>query len=380
MSTIRKFALGALAASISMGVMADEAKKADDQKIDGIQYSLPVGPMYDPDFDFALAAIPTALYQFDEESRPSYTKLTVVYGSTDNKNVGLETDNYFLNDKVRFWNYFGYTDATMTMQDILELQGLQDASLISKTDFGSLSYQVIDDLFLGVSWNYSESTVQRSSGTHEAHAVNLPDNTVKQYGLVLNYDKRDNTFMPTKGMYLEANFWKTSHESTGSEEKYFVKPHGLWMDNQAVKGTVNNDYKYKTLKLESRFYQPISEATTVAYRAKALYNTDKAPTHAVDLSQVAQGFSREVVGRSVVAAETQLRHWLNNDWGLVGGVAVGKAFNPNDKDKDGLYIAGTLGLRYMLVPESKLALRIDLTQSNQKEEKTLLYFRVGEAF
>ncbi len=71
---------------------------------------------------------------------------------------------------------------------------------------------------------------------------------------------------------------------------------------------------------------------------------------------------------------------MNDKWCVATGVAVARGIHPNAKEKNGLFYAGTIGIRYMLIPKTKLALRIDLTQSNQDDEAIRFYFRAGETF
>ncbi|MRI32595.1 hypothetical protein EOPP23_06290 [Endozoicomonas sp. OPT23] len=372
--------MGALAAAVSAtmcaGVSAEEKKELAAGEIKTV---FPVGPMYDPDFDFAITALPTLLNKFDDDSSTSWTRITAVYGSTGNKNIGLGNDWYFGGNKFNFKNYLGYTDINFTEQDYFYKQGLQDVDTVMKSANGSFAYQILDNVYAGVSWDINQNEIQRKSGgDFKALANNLPDNDVTNYGFYLNYDDRNHKMMPTEGMFLEANLWKVKREATGGADSYCVNTDTCFPLPAAQ--SPNQTYRYETVKLDGRYYKPLSEMTTFASRLSVLYNTDEAPNTAANLSRVAQGFSREVLGRGAVAVEGQYRHWFNSKWGVVGGLSLAKALDANDSDKDGMYYAGTLGLRYMLVPESNLALRVDLTQSNQEEEGTLLYFRVGESF
>ncbi|MRI32589.1 hypothetical protein EOPP23_06260 [Endozoicomonas sp. OPT23] len=364
-SSVRNFALGALAAAISLGVLADDAVKAEQKGMDGIEWKLPAGPMYDPDFDFALAAIPTAAYKLDENSRDSFTKLTMVYGSNDNWNVGLETDNFFINDKVRFLNYVGYTDASFN-RNIVGM-GLQQLATTTISDWGNLSYEVIDNIYAGVSWNYSITEFDRD-GTNPSSmlAKYRPDVTSTAYGLFLNYNTRNSEFFPTSGSYVKLDLQKTSLEK-----------------EKAAIPTENGDFDFNTLKLDARYYYPLAEQTTLALRGGLLMNSSDAPKTATTLMNVVRNFhglTREVQARGGVTGEINVRHWFNDKWGMSAGLTVAQGLDTNEAKKDGIYKVAMVGLRYKLIPESNLSLRIDVTQSNQDDENSLLFFRVGEAF
>nr|MDT0252618.1 BamA/TamA family outer membrane protein [Endozoicomonas sp.] len=374
--TIRSFAYGAIAASISLGAVATEdASNTDKEKIEGIQWSLPAGPMYDPDFDFGLAAIPTALHQFDAGSRPSFTKMTAVYGSNDNWNLGFETDYYLLNDKVRFLNYLGYTDAVFTLFDPDITQSLQKYATISVSDWGNLSYEVVDNVHTGVSWNYSNVEMTERKLAEPLHLANMSsDDTLMQYGLYLNYSTRDNNFYPTTGAYVDVQLMKSHLKK---ENAVIPNDYSTFISNP------NGKFNFETLKIDARYYYPLSNQTTLALRGGLKYNTNEAPKDLTVLNDVVrdfQGLSREVTARSAVSGEAYVRHWFNDSWGMSTGLMAAQGIDTNVADQDGVYFAGMIGIRYMLIPESNLSLRIDLTQSNQKEEGTLLYFRVGEAF
>ncbi len=377
---VRPFVMGALAVavagSLSAGVSAEEKKELAAGEIKTI---FPIGPMYDPDFDFAIVALPTMLNKFDDKSSTSWTRITAVYGSNDNKNIALGNEWYFGENKFKFRNYLGFNDVEITQQDYFYKQGLQDVGTETTSVWGNFSYQILNDIYAGVSWDISSTEMQRNTGgTYQTLVNNLPDNDVKNVGLYLNYDARNHKMMPTDGMFLEANLWKVKREATGGADKFCINASTCYP--LPAGKSPNQTYRYETVKLDGRYYKSLDAETTLAGRMSVVYNTDEAPNTAAVFSRIAQGFSREVLGRGAVALEGQYRRWFNSKWGAVGGLAIAKALDANSKDMDGLYYAGTLGLRYMLVPESNLALRIDLTQSNQEEEGTLLYFRVGESF
>ncbi|MRI33309.1 hypothetical protein EOPP23_09970 [Endozoicomonas sp. OPT23] len=373
MSTIRKFALGALAASISMGVMAEDAAKTakdGNAKIDGAQFSMPAGPMYDPDFDFAVAAIPTMVNQFDEGSRPSFTKFTMVYGSNDNWNLGFETDYYFLNDNWRFLNYLGYTDADFTLS--AENGQLNPFNTVSVTDWGSLTYKVTDSMYAGLAWKYSQLEMGGRDPSDYTNLTNYAtDDTTVQFGPEINYNTRDNKFYPTSGAYVKVNLFKTKLDK-----------------EKSLLGIRDGEFEYETVKIDARHYTPLSEKTTLAFRGGLEYNTSEAPDKAVTLNGTVrdfQGLSREGTAHSAVTGEAYVRHWFNDKWGMSTGVVVAKGFGGFDDQvkeagTDKTYMAGVVGVRYMLIPESKLSLRIDFSYNNQEDENSLLYFRVGEAF
>ena len=389
--TLKTFAVTALAAAVSFNAFAgDDGKAVESEKIEGIEYGIGAGPMYDPDFDFGVSLNPSLAYQFDT-SKASSTNAMAIYGSNDNWNVGVDNYWYLFDNRLKAQFYASYTDASdLTFFDPFVTGRVQPIAVKTIDTRGHLTYRIFENAYIGPSFRFTKRTNERNADPAYL-GNNSADNKLKQFGVFFSFDSRDYQYAPTRGFYFEAEYLKSDDSSFGSEATSIVgkvncsdfKPgQGYEQCVEGLRSMINMESKFETLRLDARTYKALSPQTTLAFRASAVLNSKEAPKNATVMDQTGTslGFTREVEARSVVGAQAQIRHWLNDQWGVASGIAVGRGIHLNAEDKDGVYYAGSIGLRYMLIPKTKLALRIDLTQSNQEDEATLLYFRVGETF
>ncbi|MCG7587601.1 BamA/TamA family outer membrane protein [Photobacterium sp. OFAV2-7] len=370
----------AVIAGLTSGMaIADEPASKEDQ---GVRFTVPVGPFYDPIFDLAGSVIPTLTYETTPGAKTSKTSFYGIYGTNGNWVTKVASDTYFGSNSD--WYLFAdatYTYAKLDVENFMRffgIPGISDAPVVEVEQNtirleGALSYQFAKDLYIGPSAIYISTEFERDS-SHPFSTVNMiTDKETTGYGIALTYDKRNNTLTPTNGFYVDIDAKMIEEENEGGAAIPAIPgllPGGF---------TLNGTNEYDNVQLDLRYYQPFSDATTLAWRAKADWNSDDATETTTNISNVAHGFTMEVGGRSAIGTDFQLRHWVSDKVGVVGMVSVAQPID-NTSGEDDVHYAGGLGVRYMLVPEDKLSMRLDVTYNDQEDDNVLVFFNVGETF
>ncbi|MGF1760954.1 outer membrane protein assembly factor [Photobacterium sagamiensis] len=370
-----------LLAGVIAGICSGSAVAADDSSTteakEGVRFAVPIGPFYDPIFDLAGSVIPTMLYETTPGAKTSSTKLFGIYGTNGNWVVRAESNNYFgANSDWLVTGMGNYTYAKLDVMDFMGLSGSptveveQDTLIIE----GTVQYQIFEDAYFGPAFSYTETEFTRDDPNPFGSINMITDKTITSYGAVFTFDNRDNEQTPTSGYFAKIQANQLEVENTnGAVIPDFVPVMGGF--------SLNGDEKYANVKADFRTYAPIGDDTTFAFRAKAHWNDDEAQTTVASLDSVAYGFTMEIAGRSAIGTDLQLRHWLTEKVGVVGTVGLAKAIDVNETTgDDSVHYAVGGGLRYMLVPEDKLSMRLDVTYNDQEEDNVLVFFNVSEAF
>ncbi|PSW10295.1 hypothetical protein C9J01_18975 [Photobacterium rosenbergii] len=412
---MKKLLLTGLIASVFSGAVYADA--IDDKKAEqeGVRFNTAIGPFYDPIFDFAGSVIPTLTYEIGDATKTSRTSLYGIYGSNGNWVAKVNTTNYLGSENQ--WKIFAdatYTYAKLDVMNFMRFgQGLDAVQALSPDAAGfagisdsptveveqttlrfegDIGYQVIEDLYIGPSWIYVDTEFDRDSSAPEYGTINMiTDKELTGYGIKVEYDKRSNPLTPLSGFYVSVNAQTIEVENTNGSVVGDLSAAADFLDGmgqqeaaaglRGVQGmTLNGTDEYENVKADLRYYTPISDSTTFAWRGMANWNSEDAPTTLATLDSVATGFTMEIAGRSSYGTDFQLRHWLTNDIGIVGGVAFAKAQDVGTGGDDDIHYSGTVGFRYMLAPEDGLSMRLDITYNDQEEDNVLAFFNVGESF
>ncbi|MRI33305.1 hypothetical protein EOPP23_09950 [Endozoicomonas sp. OPT23] len=162
--TLKSFVVTTLAAAVSFSTFAaDDTKTVDSEKIEGIEWGIGGGPMYDPDFDFGVTVTPSLAYLFDT-SKASSTNAMAAHGSNKNWNVGVDNYWYMFDDRVKAQFYAAYTDAAdLTFFDPFVTKRVQPIAVQTISSRGHLVYQVFENAYIGPSFRFNKRTNERDS-------------------------------------------------------------------------------------------------------------------------------------------------------------------------------------------------------------------------
>lgn len=361
----------------SQAEQATHENLASDSK-SGLSYSVPVGPFYDPLIGGGLAVIPTAIYTIDEGAKPSSTSLTLMYSTSSSWVAQFASENYFGSDsqwmidtslnfgyaEIDFVNFMGGSGIPgVSTSPVAELH--QDSIEFNLT----AAYKVFNKTYFGPFIEYKKYTQERFESSPFASSNMLPDGEELNFGVTLTYDDRNELFNTSDGLYISLNARQVEREDTGGN---ILQTPNFTLD-------MNGEKSYLQLVSDIRYYQPITEDTSFAVRSKIQYKGDEASETASTLYAVANGFTHESGGRSAAGLDLELRHWFTDKIGMVGGISAGKAIDTGDRDDDVLF-AGIVGLRYMILPEHGLAVRLDAAYNTQDQDNVIGYFNVGHTF
>ena len=388
---MKKLILAGVIAAICSGsaVAADDIKTEDNK---GVRFNTAIGPFYDPIFDFAGSVIPTFTYEIGDATKTSSTKLFGIYGTNGNWVLKSESENYFgaNND----WYVFGdltYTYAKLDVENFMKFGqsipafpgsgfvGIDSSPTVEveqntiKFD-AAVAYQVLPDFYIGPSFEYTVTEFERDSGAPAWGTVNMiTDKERIGYGIRGTLDKRNNMFTPTKGMYAKVDVKTVEVENTDGAVIPNLGP--------AFPGlTLNGTEEFENVVADLRYYLPLGSQTTLAWRGQVNWNSDEAAKTSTSIEKVAHGFTMEISGRYAYGTDLQLRHWLTDKIGVVGGASLAQAKDRMNDANDDVHYAGNVGVRYMLNPADGLSMRLDVAYNDQEDDNLVVFFNVGETF
>lgn len=406
---MKKLILAGIIASIcSSAAMADAIDDKKEEQ-EGVRFNTAIGPFYDPIFDFAGSVIPTLTYEIGDATKTSTTSLYAIYGSNGNYVGKVNSTNYFgRNNDWKVFGDFTYTYAKLDVMNFMRFgkdlneglkaasggflkidgfEGITDSPAIEVEQNtirieGDVSYQIFEDVYLGPSFLYVQTEFERDDGAAEYGSINMiTDKDLTAYGVKLELDKRSNRFTPTSGMYFSINALTVEVENTEGAVVDLGMAAGLDPALDAIDGmTLNGTDEYENIKADLRYYMPLGASTTFAWRGMANWNSEDAPKTLSTLDSVAGGFTMEIAGQSSYGTDFQLRHYMTESLGVVGGLALAKAQDVGPGGDDSIHYAVTGGLRYMLAPEDGLSMRLDIAYNDQEDDNVVAFFNVGETF
>ncbi len=237
---------------------------------------------------------------------------------------------------------------------------------------GYMAYQEVmfrlggSNFFLGGNYSYVDNTIKSNSDRILGKLINHfePDIKMGSLAAIVQYDSRDTTFTPSKGLFAKAtlrrfdenfggaqNFWRN-----GAKAFYFIPALdsliiGLRAEGESVSASDND-------------YIPIFAYPSIVMRGVP---------------------AMRYQGEHMLMGELQLRWEFVNRWNLVGFGGVGKTFG---SDSAGLidtsfsdapvHPAGGLGFRYELARKFGLWGGMDFATS--EENNFAFYFTMGSAW
>ncbi|MBW3694571.1 hypothetical protein EK599_02635 [Vibrio sp. T187] len=358
-------------ASLAFDVEAKKKSEEDKQS----QWRVIAIPFYDPSVDAGLSIVPIYSFYADDTSDTSSTlSATLTYTRNDSYYFKGNTDLLLNGDSIRFVSEFGYSYTNF------ELLNTIDTIQEDITFDGSSYFKIHDNMFLGLGLNYSSSRFNAEKRIDKAllRILGFNNEYESDTGAKLSFlwDAREHYYYPYHGFLFELSY----------------EDHASWLGNDA-------DAAYSSLFSDYRLFHSISQddnhILASKWVARYLLDAENAPSSAYTTygrqgRDVQRGF---VVGDYVASHMTNLEleyrysikdtsSQILNNLSIVTLAGVGKVFGKQivgpDKsfsESDTLSMVG-LGLRYRLMRQERINVRMDITYNNENE--VLAYFSLGE--
>lgn len=320
---------------------------------------------YTPETAFGFGGISIATFHLENEpreTRPSSVQLGASYTTKDQILVYAPFEFYKDAERWRlegelgfykyFYNFFGVGINSREEDEETYEVTFPRARL-------SLLREIKPGLFLGLGYQFDafNNLKIEEGGILEASEVpGKRDGTVSNVGLLAFYDTRDDIFFPTKGVFIQGNFF-TSSELLGSS------------------------FNYSKFELDSRYYRKVGRRQVVAANLFLSGSTSETPFY--DLYYLGSRRTRGINNRrfqdnSEVSLAVEYRFPIAGRFGgavfgSTGTVApdLGQAFSSAYKNAAGA------GLRYIFNKRDGVRIRVDYGLSREGGN---FYFTIKEAF
>ena len=272
---------------------------------------------------------------------------------------------YWLEDSIRSTTAAGLINVNMNFYPVGDI-GI-DLNIHGYMAYQELMFRIAEsNFFLGANYAYINNTIKANNNTKLADIINQFEPEIKMGGLaaIVQYDSRDSTFTPSKGLFAKATI-RRFDESFGGKQNF-------WRNGA-----------------KAFYFIPATSSLVVGLRAEGEYahttSDGNIPIYSYP-SIVMRGIpAMRYQGEKMVLAEMQLRWELIHRWNLVAFGGAGKAFG---SDSGGLidssfseapaHPAGGLGFRYELARKFGLWSGMDFATS--EERNFAFYFTVGSAW
>lgn len=165
---------------------------------------------------------------------------------------------------------------------------------------------------------------------------------ISRLGLLVDYDKRDNTFTPNKGIRFKA--------SIGASEDF-----------------LGSDYNYISMNTIALAYIPISNTITSGFRLEYQQICGDAPFYTLPFIDMRGIPAMRYQGDVVTFAETEWRWDFTSRYSLVGFAGLGNAFSSkNNLETSSWKSSGGMGARYLMARKLKLRMGVDIARGPEE--------------
>lgn len=324
---------------------------------------LPI-PQSSPVLGFGVTLIGMALYNPNNSDRPWVTGVGAMKAGSSHV-VGVMQQANLMQNRLRLLAGYMRADLDLRFYGIGAAAGDRDSSIpLNQSGRGGVVqalYQVGNHWFAGLRYQnmHMKSSIDLSRTPLLGTVISEADLRLRtaSLGPAFEYDSRDDSFYPTKGVSAKANL-------------NFFSPN------------VGSDVSFRHLSASWNQYWRYSSNTVVAARVSGCAVGGQVPFTNLcmygmnnDLRGYSTGQYRD---RAMITAQTEMRWRLSPRWGIVafvGAGAIGPSFAELPSQKILPSIGG--GLRWQASKDYKLNISIDVafTKGNNA-----VYLYAGEAF
>lgn len=320
---------------------------------------------YTPETAFGFGGLGIATFWLKGESRNTRTSSTQLGISYTTKNQFLlyapfefygDNERWRLLGELGFYKYF-YNFYGVGIDSKLENEETYEVTFPRARI--SLLREVLPNFSVGLGYEldaFSNLKIEEGGILEASDVVGKHDGTVSNIGLLAFYDTRDNIFFPTKGLYIQGNFF-TSVKILGAT------------------------YNYSKFELDSRYYQKVGKKQVLA--ANLFLGNSGEGTPFYDLyylgSKRSRGYdNRRFMDNAELNFALEYRFPIAGRFGgavfgSTGTVApdLGKTFSSAYKNAAGV------GLRYIINKRDGVRIRVDYGRTTEGGN---FYFTIKEAF
>jgi len=249
----------------------------------------------------------------------------------------------YLNDRIRYLGAVGYVSPNLTFyrnkDDVFD--GEYEFNLKGFFIFQEFLYRIKKEVpfFMGLNYAYFDNTINFKTGLEFPGLEELEYNTsLGGLNTSFLYDKRDNSFTPTKGI--------NSALEVGNFGTYFGGDSDFW-------------------NIESRTYvyaPVVKDKLFSGYRLQIASKWGDVPFYARPFISLRGIPALRYQGENVLTAETEWRWNVVKRWSLVGFIGAGDAMKYYSDFGKNLKVAGGTGFRYLLAKQYGLHAGIDVAR------------------
>ena len=305
------------------------------------------------------------LYRLDEESAKSQLQVGGQYSNTDSVTVFVR-NNAFLKGNDIISN-----TALLPAKTNSEFDGgyAEDVKYQIKSLLVSqkLLFRVRDEFYVGgkVFYKNTEYLANNAAGKDFLHNNGVIDQENGGLGASVSWDARENKYFPRNAHWVD-------------------------VDADAAPSSLGADDSYSRLTVNARYYGPgLRSADVWAHQFFGQYASEKTPDGDLPTlsgKSILRGFpAGQFRARFMNGAQTEYRYVLEGTkykFVAFAGVASlhGGSYGSGgqQRDDDGSYWAGGLGLRYAIQRRTGVDLRLDLVTTSENEES--VYLTLNQAF
>ena len=298
------------------------------------------------------------LFNIDPGSKPSVIGVAALRSDNGSQAYGFSVNLAFNNNRWLLKSMFAEADVKYDLFTSVGTLPISQDGMFARL---SLAYGVTPELSFGAMLRYLDTEI--TPDIPGLPPIPPPFNKflkveIASVGLIADWDRRDDTFYPTKGSYLQFEAFR-----------------GISLD-----GLVPD---YSKANVSYAHYFALGDAGVLATRATVCSASQQAPFFdqcSLGASDSFRGFpSTQFLDLRLASAQVEYRHKISKRIGLVafGGVGlVGPTFQ--DLDVGGTHGAAGVGVRYRVSKKFPLDFSVDVAHNDLGDD--LLYIYVGQRF
>lgn len=326
--------------------------------------------------EFVLAPIPTLqpalgggvvlvgmyFHPHQADKPANITGAAAGYTSTDSYLIGAAHDHHFKGGRWRFQGAAGYAKFNLNFNGIGADPGDSGRSLSYSVEGAFVEPQLLYKFSRGWSAGLSGQLLDADisfENTEQDDPILEPitreelNLTSVGVGWLAQKDTRDNRFAPYTGQYLQVN-------------------------STLFPGGFSNDLDFRIYNGFYNQYWRVRDKTVLAANVSTTYADGDVPFYRLSKLNF-RGVSGDTYwNKFLLQGQAELRQQIHGKWsGAVFAGYGGVSRSLNTLDSDDMIFAGGAGVRYMVSPEQRVALRLDIAQG---QDGTMVYISIGEAF
>jgi len=200
--------------------------------------------------------------------------------------------------------------------------------------------KIFSKLYVGFQYNFAYAKLTETEAgklLDKGIILGSEGGSVSGIGLIATYDSRDNNLYPTSGSYHQ--FSAVAYEP------------GL-----------GSDFAYNSYLLDLRHYRPVFSKHILAFQGVIGLNTGNPPFNSLNqLGTYLRGYYQSrFQDKNLITFQAEYRLPLFGRFGLVGFAGCGQVAHEFEKiSLNELKPSAGFGIRFALIPEQKVNLRID---------------------